>query len=107
MQWLYRGFEQTKAGREYRFQTLGFRKEELKATFVIDLTLMRNHGIHLQDGPTLCLRKLGLASESISPADPVSDLRIAVSDQDMITFVNQQELLRERRGRSGVYATTC
>jgi hypothetical protein len=82
MQWLYEGFEQTRSVREYSFQTLGFSRHELRATVVIDLTLMRKHGIHLQDGPTFCLRKLGLATESVSPTDPALGLRIVLSDQE-------------------------
>jgi hypothetical protein len=106
MQWLFRGFEQTKSGREYGFETLEFGKEPLKATVVIDLRLMREHGIHLQDGVTLCLRKLSAAEPTVVN-DPASILRIVLSDQDMINFINQQELLREKRGRNGIYSTAC
>jgi hypothetical protein len=98
MQWLFRGFEQSSAGREYKFETLEFGKEPLKATVVIDLRLMREHGIHLQDGVTLCLRKLA-AAEPAAGTDPAPTLQIVLSDQDMINFINQQELLREKRGR--------
>jgi hypothetical protein len=101
MQWLFRGFEQTSAGREYKFETLVIGKEPLRATVVIDLQLMREHGIHLQDGVTLCLRRLA-ATEPAMEAEPASTLRIVLSDHDMISFLNQQQLLRERRGRNGI-----
>ncbi len=58
MQLRYMGFDQTQAVRVYRFDSIVDRAPAVRYIVTADLALFLKHHIGIQEGPTLCARKL-------------------------------------------------
>ena len=58
MQLRYMGFDQTQGVRVYRFDSIVDRAPAVRYIVTADLALFLKHRIGIQEGPTLCARKL-------------------------------------------------
>jgi hypothetical protein len=81
MQLRYMGFEQAKAVRVYRFDRIEERVPTIRYTVTADLALFLKHHIGIQEGPTLCARKLTSDLES-----PLQCEHILTND-DLLAYV--------------------
>jgi len=92
MQFRYKGFEQDQNIRSYRFD--GVAPGEINRQFVVavDVALLLKHRIGVQEGPSLCLRKL---SEN---GLPVAEQ--ALTNDDLLAFVSARSLAEERKANS-------
>lgn len=94
MQLRYMGFDQTKNIREYRFD--GTAAGEATKHFVIsvDVALFAKHCIGVQEGPALCLQKLGADLETSQ------QLPHQLTDGDLLAHVLAQAAAAERKTSS-------
>ncbi len=81
MQLRYMGFDQTKAVRVYRFDSVVDRAPAVRYLVTADLALFLKHHIGIQEGPTLCARKL--ASDLEAPEQREHTL----TNDDLLAYV--------------------
>ncbi len=91
MQLRYMGFEQAKAVRVYRFDCVGERVPTIRYTVTADLALFLKHHIGIQEGPTLCARKLTSDLESPQQCEHV------LTNDDLVAYVLARTAADERK----------
>jgi hypothetical protein len=93
MQFRYMGFEQARNIRSYRFD--GVAQGELTRRFVVavDLDLFLKHHVGVQEGPSMCVRKL---STDGGPDNPRQEL----TNDDLLAYVSARSLAEERKASS-------
>jgi hypothetical protein len=102
MQLLYMGFSQQANIRRYRFQGVVPRERpsrpsrNLEFLLSADLSLLAEHQIRVQDGPTLCLRilKAGLSGEDV---DAVQFSSYAITPADVCAFAGARDALLQSK----------
>lgn len=92
----YRGFEQTKNIRSYKFQTWQSGEENQEAVVTVDLELFRKHGITLQEGPALCLKLV--QTEAQQPGSGETVWKRALTDHEMLTHLALRATKTKKRG---------
>ena len=81
MQLRYMGFEQAKAVRVYRFDRIEERVPTVRYTVTVDLTLFLKHHIGIQEGPSLCARKLTSDLEGLAACEHI------LTNDDLLAYV--------------------
>ena len=71
MQLRYMGFEQAEMLRVYRFDRVEERAPTVRYTVTADLKLFLKYRIGIQEGPSLCVRKLTSDLEAADPCEHV------------------------------------
>lgn len=67
MQFIFTGFSQIVGFRVFAYESTGKNTTPVKLTVRADMNLGRQHGIHLQEWPLLCLEMLERRSGEIKP----------------------------------------
>ncbi len=91
MQLRYMGFEQAKAVRVYRFDRIEERVPTIRYTVTADLALFLKHHIGIQEGPTLCARKLTTDLESPQQCEHI------LTNDDLLAYVMARTAADERK----------
>lgn len=97
MELRYYGFDQSKNARAYRFGLIV--KSEATREFVVtaDLRLFLTHHVGIQEGPSLCARKLAADLEACAEGPhELSDLH-ELTDEDMRVHAKAKATEEERR----------
>lgn len=81
MQLRYMGFDQTKAVRVYRFDSIVDRAPAVRYIVTADLTLFLKHRVGIQEGPSLCARKLTADLEAPEQQEHV------LTNDDFVAYV--------------------
>jgi hypothetical protein len=81
MQLRYMGFDQAKGVRIYRFDGIEERVPAVRYTITVDLTLFLKHHVGIQEGPSLCARKLASDLEALQQQDHV------LTNDDLLAYV--------------------
>jgi hypothetical protein len=94
MELRYMGFEQAQNMRCYRFDRLIKGELTVRFTITADLALFLEHGVHLQEGPTLCAYKLAadLAIEHLGEHHLTND--------DLIAHLQARTLAAMSKGKA-------
>jgi len=94
MELRYMGFDQQQNTRTYKFD--GFTKGEATVHFVVtaDLRLFLEHRIGIQEGPTLCARKIG------ADPHPSIDVAIVLTAADLRAHADARALADARKAES-------
>ncbi|HYL35813.1 MAG TPA: hypothetical protein VEV17_07870 [Bryobacteraceae bacterium] len=101
MQFLYMGFSQRANIRSYRFQGVVPRQRPSKMAknveFLLsaDMSLLAQHHIRVQDGPTLCLRIL--AALSGAEADMIQFSSYTITLADVSAFTTARAALEQSK----------
>src|ERR1700680_3558294 len=82
MQLRYMGFNQTKAVRVYRFDSIVDRAPAVRYIVTADLALFLKHRIGIQEGPTLCARKLTSDLEAPEQCEHI------LTNDDLLAYVS-------------------
>ena len=82
MQLRYMGFEQAKEVRVYRFDRIEERVPTVRYTVTADLALFLKHHIGIQEGPTLCARKLTSDLEAVEQCEHI------LTNDDLLAYVS-------------------
>jgi len=85
------GFEQAKAVRAYRFDRIEERVPTIRYTVTADLALFLKHHIGIQEGPTLCARKLTTDLESPQQCEHI------LTNDDLLAYVMARTAADERK----------
>ena len=102
MQFLYMGFSQRANIRSYRFQGVVPRQRPSKMAknveFLLsaDMSLLAQHRIRVQDGPSLCLRILA-AAFSGAEADMIQFSSYAITLADVSAFTTARDALQQSK----------
>ena len=91
LQLRYMGFQQTKAVRVYRFDGVIERAPTVHYAVTVDLELFLKHHIGIQEGPTLCARKL--ASDLEAPLECEHTL----TNDDLLAYVAAKQEVEARK----------
>ena len=84
MQFRYLGFDQLENARAYRFGVISRTEDDRKFIVTVDLALFRAHGVAIQEGPSLCARKLAADLEQSAEGTHVltaDDIRVFAQDR--------------------------
>jgi hypothetical protein len=81
MQLRYMGFDQTDAVRVYRFESVVEHAPPVRHLVTVDLTLFLKHHVGIQEGPSLCARKLAADLESVEQREHT------LTNEDMLAYV--------------------
>lgn len=85
LQFRYLGFDQLANARAYRFGVISRTEDDRKFVVTVDLALFRKHGVAIQEGPSLCARKLAAdleqSVEGISHELTADDLKLFAQDR--------------------------
>jgi hypothetical protein len=87
MQLRYMGFDQAKNIREYKFDGAA----EGKIVVSADLALFVKHHVGLQEGPSLCLKRLSTNLETLQPVPH------ELTSSDVADYVSAQAAVAERK----------
>ena len=90
MQLRYMGFDQIKAVRTYRFDSIEERVPTVRYIVTADLTLFQKHRVGIQEGPSLCARKL---TASLAPEQTEQQL----TNDDFVAYVTARTDAEARR----------
>src|SRR4051812_18950797 len=88
MQFILTGFTHDKGFRVFAFDRIGEDRVRTKCTVRADLTLMRTHGLQIQELPLLC-RALLDRTEEIEPA-----LALTFTGEEMLACVSERAAAR-------------
>jgi hypothetical protein len=91
MQLRYRGFEQAKALRVYRFDRVEDRVPTIRYTVAADLALFLKHRVGIQEGPALCARKL------TSDLEGTAECEHTLTNDDLLAYVSARTAADERK----------
>jgi hypothetical protein len=78
------GFDQLENARAYRFGVISRSEDDRKFIVTVDLALFRKHGVAIQEGPSLCARKLAADLELSAEGNhelTADDLRLFAQDR--------------------------
>jgi hypothetical protein len=94
MELRYLGFDQSQNSRTYRFDRVA--KTGATGTFLVtvDLTLFRTHHVALQEGPSLCARKLAADLETSPEGAHV------LTTEDIKAFADARTAAEQRKAES-------
>lgn len=81
MQLRYMGFDQAKAVRVYRFDLLDERAPAIRYVITADLSLFLKHHVGIQEGPSLCARKLASDLETLAQHEHI------LTNDDLLAYV--------------------
>ena len=81
MQLLYMGFDQTETVRVYRFELIEERAPTIRYTVPVDRKLFLKHHVGIQEGPSLCARKLAAGLEMQQQNEHI------LSTDDLLAYV--------------------
>lgn len=81
MQLRYMGFDQGQAVRVYRFDRIEERVPTVRYTVTVNLALFLKHRVGIQEGPSLCARKLTTDLEATSQSEHV------LTNEDLLAYV--------------------
>ena len=93
MQLRYMGFDQTKAVRIYRFDSIVDRAPAVRYIVAVDLTLFLKHHVGIQEGPSLCARKLA------SDLETVQQREHTLTSEDLLAYVTARLRSGSAQGR--------
>ena len=91
MQLRYMGFDQTKAVRTYRFDSIVDRAPAVRYIVAVDLTLFLKHHVGIQEGPSLCARKLAADLETIQQREHT------LTSEDLLAYVSARTEAEARK----------
>jgi hypothetical protein len=91
MQLRYMGFDQTKAVRIYRFDSIVDRAPAVRYIVTVDLTLFLKHHVGIQEGPSLCARKLAADLETIQQREHT------LTNEDLLAYVSARTEAEARK----------
>lgn len=91
MELRYMGFEQTQNTRCYRFDRMVAGEAPARVTITADLALFLEHRIQIQEGPTLCARKLAADLATSQTGDH------RLTDDDMTALVRARAVEEARK----------
>lgn len=94
MQLRYMGFEQAQAVRVYRFDRIEERVPTVRYTVAADLALFLKHHIGIQEGPSLCARKLTSDLEALQPGSHT------LTNDDLLAYVTARADADARKAAS-------
>jgi hypothetical protein len=91
MQLRYMGFDQSKAVRIYRFDSIVDRAPAVRYIVAVDLTLFLKHHVGIQEGPSLCARKLA------SDLETVQQREHTLTSEDLLAYVTARSEAEARK----------
>jgi hypothetical protein len=91
MQLRYMGFDQTKAVRVYRFDSIVERAPAVRYIVTVDLTLFLKHRVGIQEGPSLCARKLAADLETVEQREHT------LTNEDLLAYVTARSEAEARK----------
>jgi hypothetical protein len=91
MQLRYMGFDQSKAVRIYRFDSIVDRAPAVRYIVAVDLTLFLKHHVGIQEGPSLCARKLASDLETIEQREHT------LTSEDLLAYVTARSEAEARK----------
>jgi hypothetical protein len=91
MQLRYMGFDQSKAVRIYRFDSIVDRAPAVRYIVAVDLTLFLKHHVGIQEGPSLCARKLASDLETIEQREHT------LTSEDLVAYVTARTEAEARK----------
>jgi hypothetical protein len=91
MQLRYMGFDQSKAVRIYRFDSIVDRAPAVRYIVAVDLTLFLKHHVGIQEGPSLCARKLASDLETIEQREHT------LTSEDLLAYVTARTEAEARK----------
>jgi len=91
MQLRYMGFDQTKAVRVYRFDSVVDRAPATRYIVTVDLTLFLKHHVGIQEGPSLCARKLAADLETLEQREHT------LTSDDLLAYVTARSEAEARK----------
>jgi hypothetical protein len=91
MELRYMGFDQKQNTRNYKFDGVANGQPTLHFVVTADLALFLTNRIGIQEGPTLCARKL-----SCSP-EPAADANLELTDDDLRAHANARSMADARK----------
>jgi hypothetical protein len=102
MEFLYKGFQQQANMRSYRFDGVVPKERPTKLArnleflLRVDMTVLAEHRIRVQEGPTLCLRILrtGLAKPE---ADAVQFSSYTITRAEILAFASARDAVEEAK----------
>src|SRR2546425_330504 len=94
LQLRYMGFQQTKAVRVYRFDGVIEHAPTVHYAVAVNLELFLKHRVGIQEGPTLCARKL--ASDLEAPLEGEHTL----TNDDLLAYVAAKQAVEARKAAS-------
>ena len=102
MQFSYRGFQQQQGKRRFTILGTGKEKPTLDFHFTVDLVLLTQHGVGLQEVPSLCFNLLTSAcSEEESTIHRFSEYEIGSTD--LIAFTAPRRAVAAARANKQPY----
>jgi len=87
----YMGFDQSRAVRVYRFDLLNEREPAVRYVVTVDMSLFLKHRVGIQEGPSLCARKLTSDLEALQQQDH------NLTNDDMLAYVANRADAEARR----------
>ncbi|MGA2268105.1 MAG: hypothetical protein ABSH44_06500 [Bryobacteraceae bacterium] len=91
MQLRYMGFDQTEAVRVYRFDSIVERAPTVRYRVTVDLTLFLKHHVGIQEGPSLCARKLAADLETVQQREHT------LTNEDLLAYVTARAEAQARK----------
>jgi hypothetical protein len=92
MELRYLGFDQLENARVYRFGVNSRTPDDRQFSVKVDLGLFRTHGVAIQEGPSLCARKLIADLEGLQ-RESAHELTTA----DLLAFASERQAAEARR----------
>lgn len=91
MQLRYMGFDQAKGVRVYRFDSIVERAPAIRYVVTADLTLFLKHRVGIQEGPSLCARKLAADIETLQQREH------QLTNEDLLAYVTARSEAEARK----------
>jgi hypothetical protein len=103
MQFLFMGFSQNANVRSYRFQGVVPRErpskmaKNLEFLLTADMSLLAQHRIRVQDGPTLCLKILTAAFSDDEEEHAIQFSSYSITREDVSSFASARNAIEESK----------
>jgi hypothetical protein len=94
MELRYLGFDQASGTRVYRFDCIAAGRPVAHYNVTVEMRLFLEHRIGIQDGPSLCARKLSAGLEAEQSCDQ------ELTDADMLAFSSERAAVEARKAEA-------
>jgi hypothetical protein len=96
MELRYMGFDQASGTRVYRFDCIVAGQPVTHHDVTVEMRLFLEYRVGIQDGPSLCARKLAAGLET----EPPSPCQHELTDADMLAFTGERAAAEARKAES-------
>jgi hypothetical protein len=91
MELRYLGFEQTSTARVYSFDSIVAGRPAVRYAISVQMALFLKHHVGIQEGPSLCARKLAAADGTETFNDH------ELTNEDLLAYVGERTAAEERK----------